>query len=91
MPSVVAASDVTIAYTERNGRSVVAVEGVSFDVARGERFVVIGPSGCGKTTLLKAIGGFMQPRSGRLTIEGRAIASPGPDRMVVFQDFDQLF
>ena len=91
MPSVVAASDVTIAYAERNGRSVVAVEGVSFDVARGEKFVVIGPSGCGKTTLLKAIGGFMQPRSGRLTIEGRAIASPGPDRMVVFQDFDQLF
>jgi NitT/TauT family transport system ATP-binding protein len=52
---------------------------------------VIGPSGCGKTTLLKAIGGFMRPSAGRLTIEGRPIAQPGPDRMVVFQDFDQLF
>jgi NitT/TauT family transport system ATP-binding protein len=78
-------------YRERTGKRVVAVDSVSFDIGRGEKFVVIGPSGCGKTTLLKAIGGFMRPSGGRLTIEGRPIASPGPDRMVVFQDFDQLF
>ncbi len=78
-------------YRERSGKHVVAVDGISFEVDRGEKFVVIGPSGCGKTTLLKAIGGFMRPSAGRLTIEGRPIASPGPDRMVVFQDFDQLF
>jgi NitT/TauT family transport system ATP-binding protein len=78
-------------YRERSGKDVVAVDSISFDVSRGEKFVVIGPSGCGKTTLLKAIGGFMRPSAGRLTIEGRPIASPGPDRMVVFQDFDQLF
>jgi NitT/TauT family transport system ATP-binding protein len=78
-------------YRERSGKRVVAVDGISFEVGRGEKFVVIGPSGCGKTTLLKAIGGFMRPSAGRLTIEGRPIASPGPDRMVVFQDFDQLF
>ncbi len=78
-------------YRERSGKHVVAVDSISFEVGRGEKFVVIGPSGCGKTTLLKAIGGFMRPSSGRLTIEGRPIASPGPDRMVVFQDFDQLF
>ena len=78
-------------YRERSGKHVVAVDNISFEVGRGEKFVVIGPSGCGKTTLLKAIGGFMRPSGGRLTIEGRPIASPGPDRMVVFQDFDQLF
>jgi len=78
-------------YREGSGKHVVAVDGISFEVGRGEKFVVIGPSGCGKTTLLKAIGGFMRPSAGRLTIEGRSIASPGPDRMVVFQDFDQLF
>jgi NitT/TauT family transport system ATP-binding protein len=78
-------------YFERTGKRVVAVDSISFDITRGEKFVVIGPSGCGKTTLLKAIGGFMRPSGGRLTIEGRPIASPGPDRMVVFQDFDQLF
>jgi NitT/TauT family transport system ATP-binding protein len=78
-------------YVERTGKRVVAVDSISFDITRGEKFVVIGPSGCGKTTLLKAIGGFMRPSGGRLTIEGRPIASPGPDRMVVFQDFDQLF
>lgn len=78
-------------YPDQGDGAVVAVSGVSFDVGRGERFVVIGPSGCGKTTLLKAIGGFMHPTGGRITVEGRPIAQPGPDRMVVFQDFDQLF
>ena len=81
----------TITYPNRGSGAVVAVSGVSFEVGRGEKFVVIGPSGCGKTTLLKAIGGFMHPSGGRITVEGRPIAQPGPDRMVVFQDFDQLF
>src|SRR5581483_8690533 len=37
------------------------------------------------------IGGFMRPAGGRITVDGKPIAEPGPDRMVVFQDFDQLF
>lgn len=78
-------------YPDRGSGSVVAVSSVSFEIARSEKFVVIGPSGCGKTTLLKAIGGFMRPASGRITVDGKPIAEPGPDRMVVFQDFDQLF
>ena len=57
----------------------------------GETFVIIGPSGCGKTTLLKAIGGFLRPTRGRLLVEGQPAREPGPDRAVVFQDFDQLF
>ena len=58
---------------------------------RGETFVIIGPSGCGKTTLLKAMAGFMRPASGTLRSEGGPPREPGPDRAVVFQDFDQLF
>ncbi len=57
----------------------------------GETFVIIGPSGCGKTTLLKAIAGFLRPTRGRLLVEGKPAREPGPDRAVVFQDFDQLF
>ncbi len=63
---------------------------VSFDLFPSDRFVVLGPSGCGKSTLLKAVGGYIQPTEGRIWLNGAAIASPGPDRVFVFQEFDQL-
>jgi NitT/TauT family transport system ATP-binding protein len=68
-----------------------AVESADFVVQRGEKFVLIGPSGCGKTTLLKAIAGFLAPSRGTISLDGKPIGEPGPDRTVVFQDFDQLF
>jgi NitT/TauT family transport system ATP-binding protein len=68
-----------------------AVESADFVVRRGEKFVLIGPSGCGKTTLLKAIAGFLIPTRGTIALDGKPVAEPGPDRTVVFQDFDQLF
>ncbi len=67
-----------------------AVHDVSFDVYSSDRFVLLGPSGCGKSSLLKAIGGFIQPVSGEILLEGQRITAPGPDRMTVFQEFDQL-
>ncbi len=85
--ALVVGSGVTIAY-DGGFR---AVESADFTVHAGEKFVLIGPSGCGKTTLLKAIAGFLAPSSGSLTLDGRPIVEPGPDRSVVFQDFDQLF
>jgi NitT/TauT family transport system ATP-binding protein len=68
-----------------------AVDSADFVVRRGEKFVLIGPSGCGKTTLLKAIAGFLHPTAGSIRLDGVPIGEPGPDRTVVFQDFDQLF
>ena len=55
-----------------------------------DRFVLLGPSGCGKSTLLKAVGGYMTPSEGRSRINGRKVTEPGADRMMVFQEFDQL-
>ena len=69
---------------------VTATYRVGFEVFEGERFVLLGPSGCGKSTLLKAIGGFMQPVEGTIRLNGHAIDRPGSDRMMVFQEFDQL-
>jgi NitT/TauT family transport system ATP-binding protein len=69
----------------------VAVEDVSFDVDTGERIILIGPSGCGKSTLLKAVAGFIEPVAGAIRMSGRDSLEPGPDRAVVFQEFDQLF
>src|SRR5918998_5747079 len=68
-----------------------AVADASFEVAPRERVIVIGPSGCGKSTLLKAVAGFIAPTSGTISVAGRTTLSPGPDRAVVFQEFDQLF
>jgi NitT/TauT family transport system ATP-binding protein len=88
---LVSATGVSIDYIDAGGRRTTAVEDASFNVQCGETFVMIGPSGCGKTTLLKAIAGFLRPARGMLLVEGQPAREPGPDRAVVFQDFDQLF
>jgi NitT/TauT family transport system ATP-binding protein len=80
----------TIGYV-LGGRRQVAVGDVSFDVAAGETTMLLGPSGCGKSTLLKTVAGFIQPWGGEVTVQGRRTSRPGPDRAVVFQEFDQLF
>jgi NitT/TauT family transport system ATP-binding protein len=69
---------------------VTATYQVDFNVHQGDRYVILGPSGCGKSTLLKAVGGFMAPVEGSIRIRGREVAAPGPDRMMVFQEFEQL-
>jgi NitT/TauT family transport system ATP-binding protein len=81
--------DVALAY-ERPEGSFTAVDGVSLTVREGERFVLFGPSGCGKSTLLQAMAGFLPPLRGSIELDGRPVLGPGPDRVVVFQEFDQL-
>lgn len=82
-------SGVTLQYKTRE-HLITATYRVDFRVLESDRFVVLGPSGCGKSTLLKAVGGFLKPVEGSITLKGRAIDGPGPDRMMVFQEFDQL-
>ena len=81
--------DVTLEYRTPE-RIVRATDRVSFDVFEADRFVLLGPSGCGKSTLLKAAAGFVTPREGHIRLDGATITGPGPDRLVVFQEFDQL-
>ena len=69
---------------------VTATYRVGFDVFNSDRFVLLGPSGCGKSTLLKAVGGYMAPTEGEIRLKGQVIRRPGPDRCMVFQEFDQL-
>ncbi len=71
-------------------RLVRATHDVSFDVWPGDRFILLGPSGCGKSSLLKSIGGFLPPVNGEIHLDGQPVVQPGPDRMMVFQEFDQL-
>lgn len=86
---LLAVDKVSIEYKTRE-RRVRATHQVSFQVHEADRFILLGPSGCGKSTLLKAAAGFIAPTEGRITIDGQTVQGPGPDRIVVFQEFDQL-
>ena len=71
-------------------RIVRATHNVSFDIYEADRFVLLGPSGCGKSTLLKAVAGFVEPAAGEIRLRDAVVRGPSPERIVVFQEFDQL-
>ena len=62
------------------------LEGVSLALPRGSFTCVVGPSGCGKSTLCRMIAGLAFPAHGAVTLNGRPVAGPGPDRVLMFQD-----
>jgi NitT/TauT family transport system ATP-binding protein len=80
---------VTLQYKTKD-HLVTATYRVDFQVFRSDRFILLGPSGCGKSTLLKAVGGYIAPVEGEIRLKGEVVTRPGPDRMMVFQEFDQL-
>jgi NitT/TauT family transport system ATP-binding protein len=63
-----------------------ALQDLDFHAAAGEFVCLIGPSGCGKTTTLNIIAGLEQADRGDVLIDGRPVAGPGPDRVVIFQE-----
>jgi len=72
--------------TARSARHL-ALSDISLDVANGEFVSILGPSGCGKSTLLYIVGGFVPPSIGVVTVDGKPVTGPGPDRGPVFQEF----
>jgi ABC-2 type transport system ATP-binding protein len=58
------------AIFSRKTRTVAAVDGVSFDIARGERVGFLGPNGAGKTTTLKMLAGLLHPTAGEAVVDG---------------------
>ena len=67
-----------------------ALEDISIEIKQGEFVCILGPSGCGKSTLLNIIAGLEKTDRGEVLIDGHLVDSPGPDRVVMFQD-DALF
>ena len=70
-----------------NGTPKTVLNSVSLAISGGQFVTLLGPSGCGKTTLLNIVAGFQRATSGRVILNGRAVEKPGPDRVVVFQDY----
>ncbi len=66
------------------------LEGINLTIQEGEFVCVIGHSGCGKSTLLDMVAGFRQPTQGQVRLRSEPIQAPGPDRMVVFQNYALL-
>jgi sulfonate transport system ATP-binding protein len=64
-----------------------ALDRLSLDVADGEFVTVVGPSGCGKSTALNIAAGLVEPSSGEVLVDGRAVHGPGPERGMIFQQY----
>ncbi|MFB2975032.1 nitrate ABC transporter ATP-binding protein [Microseira sp. BLCC-F43] len=77
---------VTKVYPTPKGPAVV-LDGIDLTVYEGEFICLIGHSGCGKSTLLNMVSGFQTPTTGEVRLQTRRITEPGPDRMVVFQNY----
>lgn len=69
------------------GADVFALKDIDLEIEAGEFVCLLGPSGCGKSTLLNAIAGFALASSGEISVQGKKISVPGPDRGMVFQEY----
>jgi ABC-type nitrate/sulfonate/bicarbonate transport system ATPase subunit len=71
---------------ELPNKTVKVLESVDLDVRDGEFIAILGPSGCGKSTLLNIVGGFIEPTTGDVKIDGQPVSGPDQRRVFVFQE-----
>jgi bicarbonate transport system ATP-binding protein len=72
------------------GKEYIALKGIDLQIRKGEFISLIGHSGCGKSTLLNMIAGLDLATAGIVALDGLDVQHPGPDRMVVFQNYSLL-
>lgn len=72
------------------GRKSIAVTDVNLDIRHGEFVAFIGHSGCGKSTVLNMVAGILLPTAGKVSVAGKEVTGPGPDRAMVFQSYSLL-
>ncbi|RDV29227.1 ABC transporter ATP-binding protein [Alteromonas aestuariivivens] len=85
MQPYVSLKNVSHSYPTDKGKSVLALQNVSFDIEKHQFVAVVGPSGCGKSTLLRLLSGLMMPTEGQVNIFGTAVTEPRDEIGIVFQ------
>ncbi len=90
MSTFVAVNHIDKIFSLTGGGEYIALKGIDLQIKQGEFVSLIGHSGCGKSTLLNLIAGLDLPTDGLVTLDGKRIQQPGPDRMVVFQNYSLL-
>ena len=85
-PTVIKINNVHKVFPGTEG-DVVALRDINLEIQEGQFVCLLGPSGCGKSTLLNAIAGFSLPTTGNITVHGKVVTEPGPDRGMVFQEY----
>ena len=66
--------EIKIEHVSKKFGDFTALDDISLTIADGELFFLLGPSGCGKTTLLRCLGGFEKPTTGRILLGGEDVA-----------------
>ncbi len=90
MSVFVAVDQIDKVFELTGGGQYIALKNINLEIKKGEFISLIGHSGCGKSTLLNMIAGLDLPSEGIVTLEGQKVQKPGPDRMVVFQNYSLL-
>jgi NitT/TauT family transport system ATP-binding protein/sulfonate transport system ATP-binding protein len=79
--------NVSKTFIQKQTHRVHVLDDISLTVSENEFLVIVGPGQSGKSTLLRIAGGLERPSSGRVTLDGREVTTPGPDRSMVFQTY----
>lgn len=75
-----------VKHFDHNGESMLALDGINFDVQEGDFVCIVGPSGCGKSTFLNIIAGLEKPDSGEILLSGKPISGHDAKIIMVFQE-----
>jgi NitT/TauT family transport system ATP-binding protein len=76
-------------YRQSGGETTLAIGNIDCQVETGEFVSFVGPSGCGKTTLLMTIAGLLEPTAGRVVVNGKDVAGPPPNLVLLFQEYNK--
>ena len=90
MTTLVEVQDLEKSFYLKGGGNYLALKGIDLNIRKGEFISLIGHSGCGKSTLLNMIAGLDLPTGGTVLVDGETVKRPGPDKMVVFQNYSLL-